>query len=71
MRLPTLVLTVSMTIMVMMVVIMLISVNEKYPNLESFLLKLDLAVTKEPVEETSGLQLTMSVMRFLMKINQN
>ena len=55
----------------MMVVIMMISVNEKCPNLESFLLKLDLAVTKEPVEETVGLQLTMSVMRFLMKINQN
>ena len=62
---------VSMTIMVIMVVIMLISVNEKSPNLESFLLKLDLAVTKEPVEETAGLQLTMSVMRFLMKITQN
>ena len=62
---------VSMTIMVIMVVIMLISVNEKSPNLESFLLKLDLAVTKEPVEETVGLQLTMSVMRFLMKITQN
>ena len=60
-----------MTIMVMMVVIMLISVNEKCPNLESFLLKLDFAVTKEPVEETAGLQLTMSVMRFLMKINRN
>ena len=57
--------------MVMMVVIMLISVNGKCPNLESFLLKLDLAVTKEPVEETVGLQLTKSVMRFLMKINQN
>ena len=50
---------------------MLISVNGKCPNLESFLLKLDLAVTKEPVEETVGLQLTKSVMRFLMKINQN
>ena len=55
----------------MMVGIMMISVNEKCPNLESFLLKLDLAVTKEPVEETVGLQLTKSVMRFLMKINQN
>ena len=55
----------------MMVVIMMISVNEKCPNLESFLLKLDLAVTKEPVEETVGLQLTMSVMRFLTKISQN
>ena len=71
MRLPTLVLVVSMTSMVIVVVIMLISANEKCPNLESFLLKLDLAVTKEPVEETAGLQLTMSVMRFLMKINQN
>ena len=60
-----------MTIMVMMVVIMLISVIEKCPNLESFLLKLDLAVTKEPVEETAGLQLTMSALRFLMKFNQN
>ena len=55
----------------MMVVIILISVNEKCPNLESFLLKLDLAVTKEPLEETAGLQLTMSVMRFLTKISQN
>ena len=54
----------------MMVVIILILVNEKCPNLESFLLKLDLAVTKEPVEETVGLQLTMSVMRFLMKIEE-
>ena len=62
---------VSMTIMVIMVVIRLIFLNENCPNPESFLLKLDLAVTKEPVEETVGLQLTMSVMRFLMKINQN
>ena len=54
-----------------MVVIMLISVDEKCPNLESLLLKLDLAITKEPVGETAGLLLTMSVMRFLMKINQN
>ena len=62
---------VSVTIMVIIMVNMLISANEKSPNLESFLLKLDLAVTKEPVEETAGLQLTMSVMRFLMKITQN
>ena len=47
---------------------MMILINEKCPNLESSLLKLDLAVTKEPVEETAGLQLTMSVVRFLMKI---
>ena len=60
-----------MTIMVVMVVIMLISVDEKCPNLESLLLKLDLAITKEPVGETAGLLLTMSVMRFLMKIEEN
>ena len=35
------------------------------------MLKLDLAVTKEPVEETAGLQLTMSVVRFLIKIEEN